>query len=491
MSRTIVAVEQPSDPSIASRRRLSPGLRDFLLGLPALLTLVFVILLAVKAQAINRVELIDRYRIDGEEELNAKNFEAAAICYERLERLGDDRPQVHFNRAMVLDALGEKKKAMESLRKAAPEDGPGSSRAHLILAMLMLEQPERFPEVMRVAESHLRTHLRDEPLSLDGNSLLGQLLAATGRPAEARPLLALAASVRPELLITLAQACRDSDNKASAREWAGRASRIYREKSESDPDDRSACLKWAEAELFLENFPVAVSILERGLARNDDRPLHVALATVFASWLDFLKGKDKDLPIEDELKLLEKALKHDPMNQALLGRLATTMSAGGRRAEWGRTYLLGLLAAGKATATVHFLLGADDWERRKSPEALDHWEMAYRLAPETPIIANNLAYVLAFGARPDLPRALAVADQAIARWPDMKILRGTRGHILVKMDRWKEAIPELEASLQLDPKNPALHETLARAYETLKMPEIAAVHRQQAAVTNAASPKSN
>src|SRR5947209_20421318 len=85
----------------------------------------------------------------------------------------------------------------------------------------------------------------------------------------------------------------------------------------------------------------------------------------------------------------------------------------------------------------------------------------------TPLVANNLAWVLANYQPVDLNQALALSDAviaqddrdaapaqddhdaAIARAARHLTFRGTRGHILAKLGRHKEALPDLEASLDL------------------------------------------
>jgi tetratricopeptide (TPR) repeat protein len=455
-----------------------PRSRDLLLGIPAVLAGLLVIFVALRLQSTSRSQLLESYRVDGERELKAKHFEASRICYERLALLGDDNPEVLYNTVLLRDALGEPGRAMAMLQKLAPEDRKGYSQAHLLLATILLKQPKRTPRMLAVIETHLRFHLKDKPSSVMGLAGLGQLLAATGRSREALPLLKSVVNARPDLSITLARASTAEGETAQARRWATGASRYYKEQFDTNPDDRLATLKWLEAELFLGNYTESVAILEKALARKDDRDLRIAMAAVYATWLESLNRESA--PNEEYLTLLEKGLKYDPMNQPLLGHLATVMKAGGPQADRGRAYLMSLLTEGKASATAHFLLGADAWERGRKDESLDHWELAYRLSPETAVIANNLAWVLAFGNQPDRPRALSVINQAIARWPGMGLLKGTRGHIFVALERWKEAIPDLETSLQASPKDPKLHSALAKAYESQKMPEIAARHRELA-----------
>jgi predicted Zn-dependent protease len=65
--------------------------------------------------------------------------------------------------------------------------------------------------------------------------------------------------------------------------------------------------------------------------------------------------------------------------------------------------------------------------------------------------------------------------------------RGTRGHILAKLGRWQEAVPDLEASLK-HKDTPEVHQRLAEAYDNLGMASLAAKHRQAADAAQAKAP---
>src|SRR5438445_652901 len=80
--------------------------------------------------------------------------------------------------------------------------------------------------------------------------------------------------------------------------------------------------------------------------------------------------------------------------------------------------------------------------------ARTHLEQAFRLAPQEGLVANNLAWLLAQPPSPDLPRALALIDSVLARWPDQPNYLETRGQILVKLQRWNEALADLEMAQQ-------------------------------------------
>ena len=229
--------------------------------------------------------------------------------------------------------------------------------------------------------------------------------------------------------------------------------------------------------MLLEDFSGAVEILRQGLALGDDPFYHQALARAYATQSDAL-ARDSRASLGDRLTLLENGLKHDPTDPNLLDRLVAVIRTNGVGAERGQTTLQTLLARGQATELVHFALGLAAWERDEPKQARLHLEQAARIAPQMPIVANNLAWVLAHSEPPDLARGLKLIDQAIERWPDQPQCRGTRGSILARMRRWQEALPDLEAGLRAKPDDNDLHRELAITYENLGEPGMAAEHRR-------------
>jgi predicted Zn-dependent protease len=97
-------------------------------------------------------------------------------------------------------------------------------------------------------------------------------------------------------------------------------------------------------------------------------------------------------------------------------------------------------------------------------------------------VTNNLAWVLSTGPKSDLPRALKLIDLAIDQSSaELKSrFRGTRGHVLVQMKRWKEALADLEAVLPFESNNPDVQRDLAAAYTGLGLPDQATEHQRRA-----------
>jgi len=93
---------------------------------------------------------------------------------------------------------------------------------------------------------------------------------------------------------------------------------------------------------------------------------------------------------------------------------------------------------------------------------------------------NNLACILL--QKDDfqvLEEALAAANRAVALAASDCRFRETRGQILLRLKRPREAVGDLEFALNGMPETAAVHHSLARAYDELGDTQLAAQHRSQ------------
>jgi len=93
---------------------------------------------------------------------------------------------------------------------------------------------------------------------------------------------------------------------------------------------------------------------------------------------------------------------------------------------------------------------------------------------------NNYAWTLGHGPNADYEQALIAANKALALSPDESRFRETRGQILIHLERWREAIADLEYASNGMPENKEIHQSLAKAYDALGETELAKVHERAA-----------
>ena len=189
-----------------------------------------------------------------------------------------------------------------------------------------------------------------------------------------------------------------------------------------------------------------------------------------------------------QLQLIGQVLKIDPENRLAIAGLGQLASRKNRTAEVAQRGMLNMLAAGKTSLLLHLNLGTNYLEQEKFTEAIRHLGQAARLAPDDPLVANNLAFAIArarTSTATNLQRALALADQALDRLPDNPNVLTTRGAVLLRLEQYEDALHSLELSLKQDPANAIAHQYLADTYSALGNNELADVHRKRAARNDA------
>jgi tetratricopeptide (TPR) repeat protein len=466
------------------------SLRLLLAGLPALLAGAGAAVLTGLSLLTPAGELEARYLEAGKSALKRQDYAAALTCYDRLAPRGGDRPEALYGLALTAEALGQPGRAAALMADLAPADQTGYGPAHVWQARHLLQTPGDAAETLAAAKNHLQLALKCDLEDRDAaHGLLGELCLAefqldrTKTPLldEAETHLTRAARTRPQLRMRLAQLYTFRGQKERAVSEATQAANYFRSRI-SDSADHFARVHLADALAFLEKFPEAVSTLEEGWNATHEPVYRTALARVYTVWSDVLLAQDAKANVGKRLELMQRGLDCDPANQGLLNRLLVAIQTNGPDAEDARKALQNMAATGQAPAMAmaHFALGLDAWQHGRAPEAQVHWERAFDLTPQVPAIANNLAWLLAEAKPPDLPRALELANRALERAPNNPGFRDTRGRILARLGRWKEALPDLEAAVAAAPADPALHGVLADVYRHLGVAGMAEEHERLA-----------
>jgi tetratricopeptide (TPR) repeat protein len=422
-----------------------------------------------------------QYSHTAERALAKRDFETARIASQRLLALGaDPRARWLFNLALCQAGLGRDREAARLFSQVAPLEKPGFLPAHLFLAEALLMKTNLTSQDIDTAETHLSHALSLDPKFLGANELLAQVYIRQGQWELACERLREVVSTRPETALLLAAVLKARGDNVGAKSWAQRASRYHRERVESSKlDQPKSRLAWAEAEAMLEDYPSAVSILEKGWKQSGDRGYHGPIGEVCAVWLQsVLKNRPADL--DTRLNIVQQGLQYAPQNEALLKHLVGISELQGPQAEAARESMTRALAEGKSAAIIHFALGLDAWQRGQADLAHKHFALSYDTAPQMPDVANNMALILAIGEKPDLPRALAIIQSVVEKQPENPNFRDTRGQVLVRLGRMQEAIVDLEFALPLLGSKGKTHAALAEAYKSLGSPALAVKHQQLA-----------
>lgn len=455
---------------------------NYLFCLPALAGVIFSIWEIVALAYAPSGETVSQYQRTAEDAFAANKFEVARWCNRKLLYLTPDDEEPMLTLALIAEKSGDKARAERLMRRIAPLTEPGYAQAHFWLARKLIGETPASDEkqrVRRIAEvgQHLRHVVAREPRNMEARSILGNLCAQTGLTNEAIANLTIAVESDPTENLTLGQLYVLQGNRSLA-EMHGKAARDhFQSQLLLHPGDIDAELGLAASDLFLGDAQLAIDVLSRGSERSKDRRFAMALSNAYVLAFDQANPSE----VDKRLELIQKAWNYGPDNIAVHKRLTSLASGTEQEARRAKQTLEQSIESGKSPVIAHYAMVGVAAREGDYKSALAHAEAAYTAMPEMPEMKNNLAYLLAKVEPLDLQRAIKLADAAVAAAPNNAHFRETRGEVLVKLQRYRDAVADLELALAQLRDLPAIHTSLADAYEHLGDAELAAKHKALAA----------
>lgn len=446
-------------------------------GLPALAVILAAGALAANVRSFH--VLGDVYLGRARLAVERKEFKQAELFFDRAVKIDGEKSEVLFEISNMAFAMGDEPRGRLLLNRIAPLKSSGYAPAHILQAKLFLANATNFDQ-LSLAETHLIHATSGRARYPVADGLLGQLYLKTNEPDKAVASLTRACDTNKEYLLMLARAYALAGDRQRAELLGQKAVDYYHGLSEASPTDIQFRLNWAEATTFLLRFEEAIRILQRGLAlQADEVRIRKAMGEVYIAWFDELRKTSPD-DHESQFSVMAAGIHANPGEAEFLQRAMMVIERDDPLAENARAIMRQMISSGKGAALAHLILGSDAIEQKDLQRAVKHLEMAVQLDPTMAVAANNLAWTLAFSDPPQLDRALALIDAVANHWPDFGPYRDTRGQILAKMERWEDALKDLQAALPQLSKERQLHETLAVVYEKLGLPEMAIEHRRLA-----------
>lgn len=452
------------------------------LSTPALLLVLPLAYCLVRLPFHSRQAKAQEYRRAAVDALRAEDFAGAQLLYRKLHQLGDQNERVVFQSALLAAEQGDLQTAYQRVRSITASDN-SLPEAHLWVAQAIANQlvEQQNPDRERLLRSHLNQVLDYYPGQPDAIVLLADLHQSAGRQEDALKLLRRLRADRlmPSQAVELARRYADMGQMTKATELAGNVVRQFEQRAQNAKLTSHDRLLWAAASELAADRAAAVQILLDAIDLDPDGPLLpvlqdrlIATATRhFDEQTDTWNGTQK-------LELLRRLLKIDPESEPVVQRLAD-LAADPQVADQTLQQIedqrqrIPLPAAANA-AVADACVQRSDW-----PRARTYYALAVENDARQHAALNNLAWLLAFSDPVDLPRALTLADQAVALMPENAHYRDTRGQILIKLQRWSDAVRDLELALNGMPESKPIHRSLAEAYEQLGDATLAAAHRAQ------------
>ena len=244
------------------------------------------------------------------------------------------------------------------------------------------------------------------------------------------------------------------------------------------PSNAGVTLRQMRGWMNQGNYLRALETVEQANRANPNPAYPPAIAEACLALVEkMLPGHESE-----RLRFINQGLKYDPQNRKLRALLLQATYASDKSAAAAKSDLKQLVAdaKGESAAEWYLLLGQDALAHGNAAAARQHLETAYKLSPRITRVPASLALVLADGNQDDLTRALTLIQPVVDQFSEMPEFRNTRGIILARLGRYREAVVDLKFAVEKLPNSKSSRLLLAKAYEALGKAPLAEQQRRLA-----------
>jgi tetratricopeptide (TPR) repeat protein len=432
-------------------------------------------------------QITARYRKALAAAIENRDYQQAELFQQKLSQLGGRNEQMEFQTANALINDGKTTEAVEIIKRLAPLDGTGNTNAHLWMAQHLLSQPaaENRDEVLDEVTQHLMWARRGTTGEIPAVGYLESLVALEKKDFETGlKNLKLAAT---KLLPAAAQKLEISLSMQATEEAKIDASNFLRlvqdEKDMASISNSRTYALWLSAER-LAGTPEGVQRvlgMWNSAFPEDER---LAMEQQVESIREFEKNMltANELPPDQIAAQLLKIgeVKNSGNRKLLSARINELLNRSKSEPDLSQVFA-SLEASSETPAYILEFLGTDAVVKQDFGRARTLLQRAVNKNPDDHVAWNNLAYLLQQAYPDEINEALRASTRSVELAPDNFDARETRGMIYVRLNRWSEAITDLEIAINGIPGSKEIHQALAKAYQETGNVTLAKIHERKAA----------
>ncbi len=407
------------------------------------------------------------------------------LYFRRILQLEKDNKRARYyvaRRYASQQALPQARKMMESLAPAKVVD---YMPAHIWMAMDLIAQAR---SGVKVDQAKLEHHLKTVCESDDPPSLLLFAYASLIEKKEKEraaveqkeddkwkykvsDLMKKAARDR-NFLLQASDVERELGFTSSADQMSESALLYYRRKAQEDPKDITSRLSAAKAFFQKKEYENAKKFLLEGILANDTLEYRKAYSDICITQFKEAEGQDKFAPA-----YLEDAIAKAPWNPEIGVRIAALMERDVVLSDSFKSALLKQVTERTASPITYLMLGSIAVKKNNMAEGIKYLELAYKLAPNAPLVINNYAMAMTMTNTPDWKRANELIDTALKIDPRNPELHDSKARILVGLGDMANAVTSFDIALQINPDRTDSRMEIIKALEKTGMQELANAHR--------------
>ena len=425
-----------------------------------------------------------QYRSVFDDSIRSQDFEVASVVLKVLIDGSPENLELQYQQALLENLRGNTELAVEQMEALA------TLKNHGLAAMWLISRESNLQELKswsKADHTRFRQLIEIGLSNLDGENLLSakvlmfSYLAEIGAYSDAGRFLAEVVPARPELALAAATLCRSQLDSAGVTKYANIAERHFESVLSRQPSDIVARINLARVLMIQTRFEHAARLLNDGYRITKDERLTSVIGEALLVWSNHLGASDADSKnLVKRLQILRSALSIAPSNP-LVGSAIAQLIIDFRDNRLPEVMQLKeAILSGTDPVSTHFIRGTLALLDDRIAEAKKELELALQGEPNVPAILNNLAVAIAEEQGGDLLHALSLVDIALSKFPDHAYFLETRGQILIKLNRWQEAILVLEQALDAEELRSAIYPSLALAYEKTGATELTQLYQQLA-----------
>ena len=471
-------------------------------GLPAILLLVPLLLLALRAYSNNAQASLATYQSAIEQATEAGDYATVQIFERKLAQLGGDTRLQSYNRGLSLAEEGKLDEAYGEFQKLTPLDQAGYLPARFWILQQLLEgkleedQASR-DQAMEEQLPWLEKEVANHPLIVLARA---QLLANEGEYSKSVELLRPLAVDMPFVATEILRLDILLNNADKLPDDSRRVVRYIEQKREQDRLSSNDYVYWTlalkctgqydELERACEQWLLAEPASEAAKANwawSARRRIELMITDPTANPAVVAEQLVRLATIAPDRIWMERQVK----------RMFEAREAAVLKSTLADQIVEALLQEPDCPSEVVDTIGTQAALNEEWSWATSSFRRLTKQTPSNGSAWNNLAWVLlqselaarelaehegreSAGDKELLLKALANCNQAIALQPEECRFRETRGQIHVALKKWNQAVEDLEYAMNGMPATPGIHRALAIAYRALGDENLANIHEQAA-----------
>ncbi len=413
---------------------------------------------------------LGQYRHWFERAVDQGDYSKALTSIAALAEAAPGNAELLYQQAVVQDLAGDHDAANASMQLVARDHAHPMAALWLVSQHCDMEQidswtadqHQRFRTWMDIAMSGV-----DKNNSTAAKILMSTYLTKVGAHGDAIQYLKEIVPQRPEMALYAAKLSGAQDAQTAKERFVKIAESYYRGLMREQPSLAEPRIGLVHTLMLDERAEEAARLLNDGCRLNSDPRLPQMLGAVLAVWERQLAETDiSDARLAERLKILHAAIEVAP-NDAVVGQAIVQLLLRCRESSNPDVQrLTKAILNGRAMKSSDFIRGTLALLSNRFEEALPLLKSACE-HPQVPGILNNFAVAISNTPGGNLQHALILSEEALSHHPRHAYFLETRGQVLMKMQRWDEAIEDLERALDAPELKPMIFPSLAKAYRSI------------------------